>query len=159
MVFWKHLSFWAGRVVLKLVKEGELSDNDFAGLKWAKNLRAFSTELWKKLSCVFCHSYLKVRLFSKEFLSVVPWWSFWCSRFWWTELLQKIVFLKKFNRSTVFCSDSYRNSGCAKVSKEKWCFGKWFCWLEMGEESFCVFCHSYLKVRLFSKEFLSVVPW
>jgi hypothetical protein len=33
--------------VLKLAKEGELSDNDFAGLKWAKNLFAFSTNVFK----------------------------------------------------------------------------------------------------------------
>ena len=52
----------------KLEKRDEISDNDFAGLKWAKNLFAFSAILWKKLSCVFCHRNLKVKLFSKGVL-------------------------------------------------------------------------------------------
>jgi len=31
-----------------LAKKGELSENDFAGLKWAKNLFAFLTIVFKK---------------------------------------------------------------------------------------------------------------
>jgi len=54
--------------VLKLAKEDELSDIVFVGLKWAKNLFAFSTMFCKRLFCVFCHSYLKVKLFSKGVL-------------------------------------------------------------------------------------------
>ena len=52
----------------KLAKRDELSDIVFFGLKWAKNLFAFSTMLCKRLFCVFCHSYLKVKLFSKGVL-------------------------------------------------------------------------------------------
>jgi len=52
----------------KLAKRGELSDFEIAGLKWAKNLFAFSTMLCKRLSCVFCHRNLKVKLFSKGVL-------------------------------------------------------------------------------------------
>ena len=37
--------------MLKLAKEGELSDNDFAGLKWAKNLSAFSATVIKNHLC------------------------------------------------------------------------------------------------------------
>jgi hypothetical protein len=39
-----------------LAKRGELSDFEIAGLKWAKNLFAFSTMLCKRLFCVFNHS-------------------------------------------------------------------------------------------------------
>ena len=52
----------------KLAKRDEISDIVFVGLKWAKNLFAFSTMLCKRLFCVFCYSYLKVKLFSKKFL-------------------------------------------------------------------------------------------
>ena len=52
----------------KLAQRYEISDIVFVGLKWAKNLFAFSTMLCKRLSCVFCHRNLKVKLFSKGVL-------------------------------------------------------------------------------------------
>jgi len=49
-------------------QNGEIYCFYFFGLKLAKNLFAFSTMLCKRLSCVFCHRNLKVKLFSKGVL-------------------------------------------------------------------------------------------